>query len=203
MGAYNLVPLQLRLRLHGGEGGKTAVEAIPGEGADVTVTAAAAAAAGGMKVIREVLECNPDAYRHGERGGTVENVDAGDDGIWMGGGETVFDAGEVGCVFFFLRVSGFLHFVCLCKRCRVVFGCLQADLEIPGLLLLLLLVVVVVAWCSYCCAFGVFGVTVVAGLIVVGGGVAGAVAVVAAIGGGGPRKVRCVPPSNPTFPSPQ
>lgn len=112
MGAYDLVPLQLRLRLHGGEVGKTAVAVFPGAGAGAggTATAAAAAAAaataGGMKVIREVLRCNPAAYRHGERGGAAGNVGGSGEGVWMGGGETVFGAGEVGGVLIVLEVLG-------------------------------------------------------------------------------------------------
>lgn len=104
MGAYDLVPLQLRLRLHGSEGGKVAgVAGLAGAGVGVGAGAGVpatvvAAAAGGMKVIREVLRCNPEAYKDGERGGATEDVSGGGEGLWMGGGETLFGTGEVGCV---------------------------------------------------------------------------------------------------------
>lgn len=53
-----------------------------------TAVNAAAAAAAAMEVIREVLRCNPDAFRDGEGGGSERG------GAWAAGGGTDGDDEE-------------------------------------------------------------------------------------------------------------
>ncbi|CAM9861553.1 unnamed protein product [Pylaiella littoralis] len=103
LGATDLVPLQLRLRLEGERGhGVVGVNDGHGSNHGVNATVAASAAAAveaAIEVIREVLRCNPDAFRDGDGNGlerseswAVGGRGDGDDG------ESVFGAGKGGLI---------------------------------------------------------------------------------------------------------
>lgn len=79
LGACDLVPLQLRLRLHGNAACGTGVSDEPGDNGG-------SSAVGAMEIIREVLRCNPGAYRDGERGRTGRGEGYGSDGGGGAGG---------------------------------------------------------------------------------------------------------------------
>ncbi|CAM9252402.1 unnamed protein product [Scytosiphon promiscuus] len=79
LGATDLVPLQLRLHLYGERAGTASVDGVARDPSGKT--SASSSAPGAMEVIREVLRCNPDAFRDGE----VE-TEGGDGGSWVAGG---------------------------------------------------------------------------------------------------------------------
>ncbi|CAM9902098.1 unnamed protein product, partial [Ectocarpus sp. 4 AP-2014] len=90
LGAVDLVPLQLRLRLCDRDPSSASGSVGEGERWFLVV----AAADGAMGVIQEVLRCNPDSFRDG--GGSA--LEEGGDGGWGGEGKGLFGAGKGGLI---------------------------------------------------------------------------------------------------------